>query len=121
MPRWVRVRRYRCTGCGHVWREDTTAAGAPRAKLSHLAVLWALKSVVIGRLSMTRVAASLGASWHTDNEAVLAAGRAPCSLTTRPGWRGCGSSAWMSTACATLAPHPLRRPVRHGDRPDPSA
>ncbi len=71
-----RVRRYCCTRCGHVWRQDTTAAAAPRAKLSRLAVLWLLKSVVIDRLSITRVAASLGASWHTVNDAVLAAGRA---------------------------------------------
>ncbi len=71
----VRVRRYRCTGCGHVWRQDTSAAAAPRAKLSRHAVLWALKSVVTDRLSITRVAAGLGASWHTVNDAVLAAGR----------------------------------------------
>ena len=30
----VTVRRYRCTGCGHVWRQDTSKAAAPRAKLS---------------------------------------------------------------------------------------
>jgi len=71
----VRVRRYRCTGCGHVWPQDTTAAAAPRAKLSRPAVLWAVKSVVIDRLSIARVAAGLGASWHTVNDAVLAAGR----------------------------------------------
>jgi transposase len=71
----VRVRRYRCTGCGHVWRQDTTAAALPRAKLSRHAVLWALKSVVLDRLSITRVAAGLGTSWHTVNDAVLAAGR----------------------------------------------
>lgn len=72
----LRVRRYGCTGCRHVWRQDTTAAAAPRATLSRLAVLWALKSVVIDRLSIARVAASLGMSRHTVNDAVLAAGRA---------------------------------------------
>jgi transposase len=71
----VRLRRYRCSGCGHVWRQDTTAAAAPRAKLSRHAVLWALKSVVIDRLSIARTAAGLSASWHTVNDAVLAAGR----------------------------------------------
>jgi transposase len=71
----VRVRRYRCADCGHVWRQDTATAAAPRAKLSRHAVLWALKSVVIDRLSITRVAASLGVTWHTVNDAVLAAGR----------------------------------------------
>ena len=71
----VRVRRYRCTGCGHVWRQDTSSAAAARSKLSRHAVLWALKSVVIDRLSIARVAANLGTSWHTVNDAVLAAGR----------------------------------------------
>lgn len=30
----VTVLRYRCTGCGHVWRQDTSTAAAPRATLS---------------------------------------------------------------------------------------
>ena len=72
----VMVRRYRCPGCGHVWRQDTTAAAAPRAKLTRSAVLWALKSVVVDRLSIARVAGSLRSSWHTVNDAVLNAGRA---------------------------------------------
>jgi transposase-like protein len=72
----VRVRRYRCTGCGHVWRQNIDGAAAARVKLSRHAVLWALKSVVIDRLSIARVAELLGASWHTVNNAVLAAGRA---------------------------------------------
>jgi transposase-like protein len=69
------VRRYRCTGCGHIWRQDTTIAAASRAKLSRHVVLWALKSVVIDRLSIARVAGGLGVTWHTVNDAVLAAGR----------------------------------------------
>jgi hypothetical protein len=36
----VRIRRYRCSGRGQVWRQDTTAAAAPRAKLSTQAVMW---------------------------------------------------------------------------------
>ncbi|GGE79268.1 hypothetical protein GCM10011401_28190 [Nesterenkonia cremea] len=38
-------------------------------------MLWALKSVVIDRMSIARVAAALAASWHTVNDAVLTAGR----------------------------------------------
>lgn len=72
---WVRVRRYRCADCARVWRQDTTAAAEPRAKLSRHAVLWALKSVVIDRMSIARVAAALASSWHTVNDAVLTAGR----------------------------------------------
>ena len=71
----VRLRRYRCTGCGHVWRQDLSTAAAPRAKLSKQAVLWALKSLVLDRLSVARIAAGLGVSWHTVNDAVLHAGR----------------------------------------------
>lgn len=71
----LRVRRYRCPDCRTVWRQDTTAAAAPRSKLSRHAVLWALKSVVIDRLSITRVAAGLGVAWNTANDAVLTAGR----------------------------------------------
>jgi transposase len=71
----LRVRRYRCTGCGPVWRQDTTVAAAPRAKLFRHAVLWALKCLVLDRLSIARIAAALGCSWHTVNDAVLAAGR----------------------------------------------
>src|SRR5699024_11249235 len=43
--------------------------------LSHAAALWALKSVVIDRLSIARVASNLGVSWHTANDAVLDTGR----------------------------------------------
>ncbi|TLP80042.1 ISL3 family transposase [Nesterenkonia sphaerica] len=70
----VRVRRYRCADCARVWRQDTSSAAPPRAKLSRPAVLWALKSLVIDRMSVTRIAAGLGAAWHTVNDAVLTAG-----------------------------------------------
>ena len=39
----VTVRRYRCTGCSHVWRQDTHLAAEPRAKLSRRALTWALE------------------------------------------------------------------------------
>jgi hypothetical protein len=34
------VRRYCCTGCGHVWRQDTSRAAEPRAKLSRRGLRW---------------------------------------------------------------------------------
>jgi hypothetical protein len=71
----VRIRRYRCPGCGQVWRQDTTAAVASGAKLSTQAVLRALKSVVTDRMPIARIAAGPWVSWHTVNDAVLAAGR----------------------------------------------
>ena len=71
----VTVRRYRCTGCGHVWRQDTTAAAQPRAKISRTGLRWGLVGIVGGHLSMARVAEGLGVAWNTANDAVLAEGK----------------------------------------------
>ena len=71
----VTVRRYRCIGCGHVWRQDTSKAAEPRAKLSRRALQWALEAIVCQHLSVARVAEGLAVSWNTANNAVLAEGR----------------------------------------------
>jgi len=71
----VTVRRYRCPGCGHVWRQDTTTAAQPRAKLSRRGLRWALEGIVCQHLSVARVAEGLGVSWNTANDAVLAEGK----------------------------------------------
>jgi hypothetical protein len=71
----VRLHRFGCSGGGRVWRQDLGAAAAPRGRLSRDAVLWALKSLVIDRLSVARIAAALAVAWHTVNDAVLTAGR----------------------------------------------
>ena len=71
----ITIRRYRCTGCGHVWRQDTSRAAEPRAKLSRRALRWALEGVVCQHLTVARVAEGLGVSWNTANDAVLAEGR----------------------------------------------
>ena len=70
----VTVRRYRCGGCGHVWRQDTTRAAEPRAKLSRRGLRWALGGLVCQHLTVARVAEGLGVSWNTANDAVLAEG-----------------------------------------------
>ncbi|WP_424348550.1 ISL3 family transposase [Kocuria sp. CH-021] len=71
----VTVRRYRCTGCGHVWRQDTTRAAEPRASLSRAGLRWALEGIVCQHLTVARIAEGLGVSWNTANDAVLAEGR----------------------------------------------
>jgi transposase len=71
----VTVRRYRCTGCGHVWRQDTSKAAEPRAKLSRRGLRWALEGIVCQHLTVARVAEGLGVSWNTANDAVLAEGK----------------------------------------------
>ena len=71
----VTLRRYRCTGCGHVWRQDCGKAAEPRAKLSRRALRWALEGIVVQHLTVARVAEGLGVSWNTANNAVLAEGK----------------------------------------------
>jgi transposase len=71
----VRVRRYRCAGCGHVWRQDTSLAAEPRAKLSRRGLRWALEGIVCQHLTVARVAEGLAVSWNTANDAILAEGR----------------------------------------------
>ena len=56
----VTVRRYRCTGCGHVWRQDTSQAAEPRSKLSRRALRWALEGLVVAHLTVARIAEGLG-------------------------------------------------------------
>jgi len=71
----VTLRRYRCTGCGQVWRQDTTRAAQPRAKLSRRGLRWALEGIVCQHLTVARVAEGLGVAWNTANDAVLAEGQ----------------------------------------------
>ena len=71
----VRVRRFACSSCGTIWREDTTAAAEPRGKLTRAAIRWAIEAVVCQHLPVARVAESLDVSWHAANDAVLAEGQ----------------------------------------------
>ena len=70
----ITVRRYRCAGCGHVWRQDTARAAQPRARLSRRGLRWALEGIVCQHLTVARVAEGLGVAWNTANDAVLAEG-----------------------------------------------
>ena len=49
----VTLRRYRCAGCGHVWRQDTSRAAEPRARLSRRGLRWVLEGIN-GRLEHLR-------------------------------------------------------------------
>ena len=71
----VRVRRYRCGSCRHVWRQDMTAAAEPRSKLSRGGMRWALVGIVCQHLTVARVAEGLSVSWGTANAAIIAEGR----------------------------------------------
>src|SRR5262249_4481156 len=69
------IRRYRCSDCGHVWRQDTSKAAEPRAKLSRHGLRWAMEAIVVQHLSVARIAEGLDVAWDTANNAVLAEGR----------------------------------------------
>jgi transposase len=71
----VTIRRYRCATCRRVWRQDTSKAAQPQAKLSRRAVRWALEAIVVQHLTVARIAEALAVSWDTANDAVLAEGR----------------------------------------------
>ena len=71
----VTVRRYRCGGCAHVWRQDTSKAADARAKVSRAGLAWALTGLVVQHLTVARVAEALGVAWNTANDAVLAEGK----------------------------------------------
>jgi transposase len=58
-----------------VWRQDTTRAAEPRAKLSRRGLRWALEALVVQHLTIARVAEGLGVAWNTANDAVLAEGQ----------------------------------------------
>jgi transposase len=71
----VVVPRYRCRRCGLVWRHGLPGAAEPKAKLSRRALSWALEALVVGHLSVARIAEALGVAWNTANEAVLEEGQ----------------------------------------------
>ena len=79
----VTVVRYRCPGCGHVWRQDTSRAAQPRAKLSRRGLRWALEAIVCQHLTVSRIAEALAVSWDCANDAVLAEGKR--ALISDPG------------------------------------
>ena len=70
----VVVPRYRCWPCRRIWRHNITAAAPSKGKLSRDAVMLAVKSIVVDRMSIARVAANLGVAWNTASDAILAAG-----------------------------------------------
>lgn len=56
----VRLPRYQCTGCGHVWSHDLTRAASPHSCLSRGALRWALEALVV--IDLTPVSTGTGAS-----------------------------------------------------------
>ena len=111
----VTIRRYRCAGCGHVWRQDTSKAAWPRAKLSRRGLRWALEGIVCQHLSIARVAEGLGVVEHRQRRGP-GRGQAGTDRGSAPVRRREGHRRRR----ARLEAHPPRRQVRHRDhRPTP--
>ena len=72
----VRLRRFACTHCRRVWRQDTSGLAEPRTRLTRSAVEWGLRALALECMSVSRVAAALGISWHTANNTILASAQA---------------------------------------------
>ena len=53
----VRLRRFACTHCRRVWRQDTSTLAEPRARLTRSAVEWGLRALALEAMSVSRVAA----------------------------------------------------------------
>ncbi len=70
----VTIRRYRCYGCGHVWRQDSSKAAIAGQAVPPRPAM-ALEALVCQHLSVARVAEALAVSWNTANNAVLAEGQ----------------------------------------------
>ena len=68
------VLRYQYTGCGRVWRQDTTAAGEPLSKICRRGLRWELEGLVLQHLTVARITEGLAVAWNTANPAVLAEG-----------------------------------------------
>ena len=107
----VTVRRYRCAGCGHVWRQDTSQAAEPRAKLSRRGCGGRWRALVVQHLTIARVAEALAVSWNTANDAVLAEGQR-LLIDDPHRFDGVTRDRGRRTLLAT---HPARRQVRHRD------
>ena len=71
------VRRYRCTGCGHVWRQDTSRGrGAAGEAVPRRGLRWALDGAGASSTSPSLGSPRASAvSWNTANDAVLAEGQ----------------------------------------------
>ena len=80
----VTVRRYCCGGRGHVWRQDTSRAGEPRAELSGRGRRWALEGIVVQHLCVAgcyhhgwRVSLRGGAEFGRDTQGAATAHARP--------------------------------------------
>ena len=64
-------RRFACTHCCRVWRQEASTLAELRGRLTRLVVEWGLRALALECMSVSWVAAALGISWHAANSVVL--------------------------------------------------
>ena len=67
----IRIRTYVCPSCERRWSQSQSKAGVGRSKLSRPARLWAVRSVVIDKMSIHAIAKNLATSGNTVCSAAL--------------------------------------------------
>jgi len=88
----VTLRRYRCSGCGHVWQQDTSRAAEPRAKLSRAGLRWALHGLLVAGHTRPHKAKhatslpSLGGSSNKESRATTPEALLTPTVSVRSPW-----------------------------------
>ena len=62
-------------GLRHVWRQVTSRAAKPPAKLTRGGLRWALSAIGCELRTVARVAEALAVAWNNADDALLAEGR----------------------------------------------
>ena len=115
----VRGRRFACTHCCRVWRQEASTLAEPRVRLTRLVVEWRLRALGCESVSVSWVAAALGVAWYATTSRGPDLGRADPQRGARPIQGGGGSQG-------LIIPRALRshvggapsvwRHTRRGDR-----
>lgn len=80
----VRGRRFACTHCCRVWRQEASTLAEPRVRLTRLVVEWRLRALGCESVSVSWVAAALGVAWYATTSRGPDLGRAGPQRGVRP-------------------------------------
>lgn len=81
----IRVRRYKCSGCGRVWRQDTSKAAPERAKISRGGLAWGGPTLFFRTPDVAgpRGPARRCCHEHREREGAEAASEVHCPVSSR--------------------------------------
>ena len=105
----VKVPRYACTNAGcatSVFRANISSIVAPRAQVTRRTTAWIMRRMIVDKMSVSAVAASVGLSWNTVN--TLARMRPTPWPRRRPVWLVSEFSGSTSTSGNMFAARVIR-------------